>query len=286
MESESDRLERIEKLLPILVRLPEHMKVKDVVEELKKDLSKSKEEKSVLEGILKGLGEKIESVMMAHNAFVSKVAEDYRSHEEAKNGILSTIQRLNDTLNGHEWRLGQSKKKLEEMEETQKNLVDASRVNALENSHQEVKSLVQSMQTTFLSTKDKVHRSIETIVTDVKNHQVVHEALRKDLEQAKQAIQSLTNAHAEGVITIAGALANTTKELRSEFMDEIAEIPSPKQPLTLQEVQAEFKKIYEPVSNDAKNSVLRSNNTDMKMGLLEKKVEQLTLLCKRFELMQ
>jgi hypothetical protein len=57
----------------------------------------------------------------------------------------------------------------------------------------------------------------------------------------------------------------------------IAEIPKPVIP-NIEEVKKAFQNQLEPVSLDAKNSALRSVNTESKLHILEKKIEQLKLI--------
>lgn len=57
----------------------------------------------------------------------------------------------------------------------------------------------------------------------------------------------------------------------------IAEIPKPVIP-SIEEAKKAFQNQLEPVSLDAKNSALRSVNTESKLHILEKKIEQLKLI--------
>ena len=69
-----------------------------------------------------------------------------------------------------------------------------------------------------------------------------------------------------------------------EYVDnKIKSIPEPEIP-SLEDMKVQTDKQLEPVILDSRNSNTRSVNNEMKISILEKKVEQLQLLLKQFEL--
>lgn len=72
----------------------------------------------------------------------------------------------------------------------------------------------------------------------------------------------------------------------SKFIDQrISEIPKPVIP-TIEEINKSFLNDLESIRLDARNSILRTNNSETRINLAEKRIEQVQLLLKKYNLDQ
>ena len=79
-------------------------------------------------------------------------------------------------------------------------------------------------------------------------------------------------------------MQDSLKALLMTYIDEkVSSIPQPVIPAPV-DVSVQIKAIVEPASFDAKNANLRSTNNEAKIFLLEKKIEQLSLLLNKLQL--
>jgi methyl-accepting chemotaxis protein len=102
--------------------------------------------------------------------------------------------------------------------------------------------------------------------------------------QSKAALQELEQTVQEHKRSTSVQMISSIDSLRDDLTKKISSLPVPKPSVSSEEVKKIVSDGLEPVSFDAKNASLRSSNTDMKVSLLEKKVENMMLLAKRFEL--
>jgi hypothetical protein len=72
--------------------------------------------------------------------------------------------------------------------------------------------------------------------------------------------------------------------LKNHVSDAIGALPKPIEPLSLEDAQKSMQGKLEPVSLDARNANLRSANNETKITILEKKIEQLSLLVNKLQL--
>lgn len=88
----------------------------------------------------------------------------------------------------------------------------------------------------------------------------------------------------EGFIAaLQGNQSQMVQAMPKLISEKIAAIPQPVIP-SLDEVKLAFEKQLEPVALDAKNAYVRSQNSESKIILLDKRIEQVNLLLKKLEL--
>lgn len=75
-------------------------------------------------------------------------------------------------------------------------------------------------------------------------------------------------------------LATLREDFQRETQEKIKAIPAPQIP-TQEEINAQIHFKLEPVGLDAKNGVLRSANCEMKIMIMEKKIDQIFLLLQK-----
>lgn len=114
----------------------------------------------------------------------------------------------------------------------------------------------------------------DKMLKDLKEGQALSSSEGFKLKRELQALQDETKSLKLTQNTMFHDLKNAFNPI---IDDKISAIPVPVIP-SLDDAKSAMQKVLEPVSLDAKNANLRSTNTDAKLHILEKKIEQLKLM--------
>ena len=195
------------------------------------------------------------------------------------------IDNINDVLEMH-------RKKICSLEEGIKNLSDQINDLVCKNEFDAVKSLIESNRSSF----DLYIQAIQA--QGLALNESVY-AMKKEFENVKQCVSSFLPSVKALESTITIGLSECQKEykcldqkneklvldLNMSIEDKIKSIPSPVIPSS-DSIQKDILSKIEGYLLDCKNANVRSMNSDQRIAILEKKVEQLNLLFKKFELSQ
>lgn len=133
--------------------------------------------------------------------------------------------------------------------------------------------LAQASHTHLSNEIDKLKDSI-SITHDAQAETMASLAdLSKALENEKEKLASFKEH-------VANSIAFHLAEFRIEFGQFIASLPKPKIPST-DDISSAIRLQVEPVAIDAKNGCLRSANNDMRLSIVEKKIDQIFLLLQK-----
>lgn len=104
-----------------------------------------------------------------------------------------------------------------------------------------------------------------------------HKTLQDAIDELKSSVSSLQSNH----LATFTDLKNKVSDTHQSMWTAISKIPAPDESL-----KGELDKKLEIVSLDSKNAAIRSQNSDQKIVILEKKIESINLLLKKYELNQ
>lgn len=119
--------------------------------------------------------------------------------------------------------------------------------------------------------------NISQIITDIANVKSNMVGLKpiSSKEITEKMVSLLSEEHDN--------LMNVMESHKQHFLSKIDALPKPIEP-SYDAVKAEINHKFEPTIYDAKNANLRAHNNETRIMLLEKKIEQLFLLLKSYEL--
>lgn len=266
----------------IVLKFQESMLKFESLIQANKDLS---QENKDLRSSLENLGSKFNSMCIDFNSFMvahsdnvktqSKVNEQFDNMHMNQASINSVLSK--DIANV----INECSKSKDNIKEVLKTLAILSeKIDFVDSKYAEVSNQIAKLDdpVNFCRTKvTKLKNMIledESIIKDIKSscddqqkklteHDKyffqIHEKLNKSIDDSQQNQQKIINSIYEIV------------------ENKISEIPKPVIP-NLEDAKKMFLNQLEPVSLDAKNAAIRSVNTDTKLHLLEKKIEQLKLM--------
>jgi hypothetical protein len=150
------------------------------------------------------------------------------------------------------------------------------RVNDLEAYVDKHLVLVECDQQKLERAHDNLKDQVTQIAADLNQNANVANSAREVANLATARIVDLK-------VKFSDSIANIMRQVPEEIEERLKQLPKPQIP----DYSAQIKSIeaqHEPIRFDAANAKLRSENTEKKMFLLEKKVEQLQLLLDKLKL--
>ena len=120
----------------------------------------------------------------------------------------------------------------------------------------------------------------ESLIKDIK---VMADKNAEDFAQLSKDFGDFQGTYQGYISALQGNHSQLVQAMPKLIADKIAEIPQPVIP-SLDEIKQEFKAQLEPAALDAANACIRSKNTESKINLLDKRIEQVNLLLKKLEL--
>lgn len=133
-------------------------------------------------------------------------------------------------------------------------------------------------QQNFNSFKEKVSNELSAVLdasVSMSGYKKDQESFRVDMDDLKSQISVIRNSRTTDLEAHKAKVSQDIQALKDSF----SSLPDPTESL-----RTEFTKKLEGVSLDAKNAALRTQNSDQKIVLVEKKIENINLLLKKYEL--
>ena len=288
-EEDDARLGHIEEILPLLVRLEEYLRLKDFVREqgdqistlistvfsLSEKLAEQTKQSELLEKQLRSF----QSQEMKDREMFILEMEDLRHFLESIACEIELLKEVETDSNDHIIALKEQMDSLPTPQEVQAlskaNSLIRSGLSAASKEMQEIKENVRS-------SKDYIN-ALQITCEDFSSRFAASEDRFKEMQGL---IQGVNRNMVDWAKRMVDKMMDSQEAIRSEFTVKISSIKVPEAPLSLSDVKREISSSIEIVSMDARNAVTRTGNSDLKITLLEKKVEQISLSLKRYELLQ
>lgn len=145
--------------------------------------------------------------------------------------------------------------------------------------------LAEEQKKNFEEFKAVVSNKFEMIKYITGKTELNLDALSERNDHIEKEIQHIKEKEAILYETSIANLKSLQESIRKEIKEAIESIPQPKI-ITKQEIDDRIDLKLAPVEIDAKNGCLRSANCDMRIGITEKKIDQIFLLLQRHSLNQ
>lgn len=278
------RLEHIESTLPNLARLSEFFSFKEQLENLCHEFKKEKminfqtsERLDKIELNLSDIQKSICGIISGIKKYQIEVDEKINSLSQHKTDISD---RLDSAFGSISFYSKQINDILVAFENYQKNHVSKKDLQISNSYIFQIKSRIESVEN-LINSLNKQSQFFKDSVESVTSFYESLNSIVKDVISESKNIEKSCKSY------IDTSIKNTSQkilDLHQEMTIKFAALPSPPIPLKMDEVKEEVKKIVEPFFLDAKNAALKSNNSDMRVSLMEKKVEQVMLIAKKLEI--
>jgi len=146
----------------------------------------------------------------------------------------------------------------------------------LANGTEEEKKSLQALKTDVSNSFNLADQNFSLIAKAIDNQLNEIQRIQKEIDSCKEKNEICFN-------TANVNLATLREEVKRETEEKIGSIPTPRIPSQDDIYQAIAFKV-EPIALDAKNGVLRSANCEMKIMIMEKKIDQIFLLLQKHSL--
>lgn len=285
--------DRLEEQVKFMVgRFQEHVNLIDEQKKLISDsANQSKEHCEKLESKLESY---IEDLDQSQKSYQQEVSNEI-SKLNLANGVsyAKVSSKINDLIDGHSFiadEINECKScisKINEIEPkffSEMNKVakvdDVKRlyidVVNLKDSIPQLEENIKTISKTLCDLDLDLNHKISTFPTQIKDLSVHVD----DLQSAINVVSiDLSNFRLESKTN----LNNLYEKLNLSILDSISKIPTPEIP-SLEEAKKSMQTMVEPIGLDAKNAYLRSSNNEIKINLLEKKIEQLQILINKLQI--
>lgn len=282
------RLDHLESVLPLLVRLEEYLKTKERSIQNEKinadlDVSLRYSKCAVID--------------------LEKQISDFKSgldstQKYARSGIFS----LENRIGKNESALSEQSKscasassimvdaqaKIHDLQTKLSNLVSLAN---LEETKKELLKIINDVLKDFHSYKNafqvyssESNKKLEAISSKLASHDKHIDFSNSSFLECEKNRVELSDKIAKNAQQASDSLSSLEKEIKSYIKEQIQSIRIPKDPIPEEQVRQWINDQIQLISLDAKNAIAKSNNIDMKATILEKKVENLSLALKSFEL--
>jgi len=252
----------------------------------------------------------VKSVSEFLNNIVISNTDALFSHKKEVESVSKSLQNVNELLGvlavNHSSDLSHIKNELKDCKGNQ-DLNRVSTISQINNLRSEIETKLQDKP--GKADLDFSHNILKVLINDVKGKAEDH---RKEFDGFKQKIsaelsggldltvssaryirdqkanQDAIDALKSQIISIQentsssmSSLKDMVKVAQQEMLSALIKQPDPNATL-----KSDFDKKIEPIALDAKNAVTRSQNSDQKIMLIEKRIESINLLLKKYELNQ
>ena len=247
-----------------------------------KDLSKENED---LKSSVGNLESKFSSLVIDFGSFIVAHSESVKAQSKV-NGHFDKLQMNQTSINSViradiEYVASGCSKLKEKIDDfpfklvqclTKINEVDA-KYSSIPDQINKIDASVDFCRVKLIKLEDRISQqepSLKSVGNSTDKNAIDVLAIAKSFSEFSQKTQSLIEELKKNQVYFQEAIPKVIDQ-------KIAEIPKPVIP-SLEDAKKAFQNQLEPVSLDAKNSALRSVNTDTKLHVLEKKIEQLKLI--------
>lgn len=285
LASAEQRLEDVEKNFDVIrERIQAYDAVLSEFQALKAELkSNRKAVESFISSagsVLDELRSKIDTYSAQFQILHSKVDSNAKSLDDHKSYVAKFVSNTNKIVSDFNEVVSQIKNKMESLYEESKKIHDSI-------------ELQRSAISTLSSSQDSYKKSIDNLLTDHIKFKDATEASQaaaaKDQAKLAKAIASLPSLQ-EWANNLYGRVqqdaAYREKQATAYVDKKITELSKDfdSNPLSAQSIRNDLFNEIQALALDGKNAYLKSNNCATQLALLEKKLENLNLLIKKYEL--
>jgi hypothetical protein len=289
LEDPAERLDRIENVLPICVRISEYRESVKRVDVISSNLESLSSDSMRLAQDLKSLKDSLSKNTQEH---VDKLGHRDKEHSHLKSQVNQLSPRLiafSHDLEGLTLEVAEMKKNVSFILERARVESLPEKLTSLLVQVQNQQSQIDLMMRSFASLSqmhEKVDRNVQELgVISAKHtessndHWDRMDKLHKDLDYHR-------SSNAESMSQMTAKMESFKKALMELIDQKIANIQFPEAGPGGEDIKKWIANALESVMMDSKIAIARTNNNEMKVNLLDKKIEQLSLVVKRFELSQ
>jgi archaellum component FlaC len=289
-EDISDKLNRMDGILPLCVRIDEFRGFKKEIEGIPYKVESLKNDLSDLKNLV------VEVVMNNHDGLTIQTDRKIEKHEKVHDLIKESIFNLKEKLDVFRRDINYIAQSCEEngkvissLQQMVKDGASAESVRLLYKNIGEINNnlsshgeSISSVKIENLSLRNKINKLEEILSTHADESRKKSEILSSHSDK----LDDLKESNFECVSNISRSFDSFQQSISKEIDSKISQIKFPPSGPSSEEIKKLISAATELVSMDAKISVSRTNNNEMKLNILEKKIEQLALAVKKVELTQ